>query len=103
MPGHAGFDELTAGHAVHAPWRPRTSGVSFATPGSARTASSRSPASRRWWRRWPGPCRPLPVGSFDIRADAHTPIRLGSLAVPYSGTWTFAVSLEHDRIIPATP
>jgi anti-sigma factor ChrR (cupin superfamily) len=46
---------------------------------------------------------PLAVGSFDIRAGAHPPIRIGSLAVPYSGTWAFAVSLEHGRTIPVRP
>jgi hypothetical protein len=43
---------------------------------------------------------PLPVGFFGIRAGAHVPLRIGSLPVPHSGTWAFAVSLEHGRIIP---
>jgi Anti-sigma-K factor rskA len=48
---------------------------------------------------------PLAVGSFDVRGHprAGHPIRVGALAVPYSGTWAFAVSLEHGRTIPATP
>jgi hypothetical protein len=46
---------------------------------------------------------PLAVGSFDIRAGTRGPIKIGNLAVPYSGTWAFAVSLEHGRTIPARP
>jgi len=46
---------------------------------------------------------PLPVGSFDVRPHAHGPVRVGSLAIPYSGTRAFAVSLEHGRTIPASP
>jgi hypothetical protein len=46
---------------------------------------------------------PLPVGSFDIRAGAHGPVRIGGLAAPYRSTWAFAVSLEHGRIIPPKP
>jgi anti-sigma-K factor RskA len=46
---------------------------------------------------------PLAVGSFDIHPGARGPVRIGSLAVPYSGTWAFAVSLEHGRTIPARP
>jgi anti-sigma-K factor RskA len=48
---------------------------------------------------------PLAVGSFDVRGHlrAGHMIRVGGLAVPYSGTWAFAVSLEHGRTIPATP
>jgi anti-sigma-K factor RskA len=48
---------------------------------------------------------PLAVGSFDVRGRLRGghPIRVGALAVPYSGTWAFAVSLEHGRTIPATP
>jgi anti-sigma-K factor RskA len=46
---------------------------------------------------------PLSVGSFDVRAGAHGPVRVGKLATPYGGTWAFAVSLEHGRSIPAQP
>jgi anti-sigma-K factor RskA len=46
---------------------------------------------------------PLSVGSFDVRAGAHGPVRIGKLATPYHGTWAFAVSLEHGRSIPAQP
>jgi anti-sigma-K factor RskA len=48
---------------------------------------------------------PLAVGSFDVRGHhaGDRPIRVGSLTVPYSGTWAFAVSLEHGRTIPAAP
>jgi hypothetical protein len=46
---------------------------------------------------------PLPVGSFDVHAGARTPVRIGDVAVPYRGTWAFAVSLEHGRTIPARP
>jgi anti-sigma factor RsiW len=46
---------------------------------------------------------PLPVGSFDVRGHTSGPVRIGALAVPYRGTWAFAVSLEHGRTIPATP
>ena len=46
---------------------------------------------------------PLPVGSFDFHTGARTPVRIGDLAVPYRGTWAFAVSLEHGRTIPARP
>jgi hypothetical protein len=46
---------------------------------------------------------PLAVGSFDIRPGTLSAIRIGSLAAPYSGTWAFAVSLEHGRTIPASP
>jgi anti-sigma-K factor RskA len=48
---------------------------------------------------------PLAVGSFDVRGHhgAGRPIRVGPLTVPYSGTWAFAVSLEHGRTIPSAP
>lgn len=46
---------------------------------------------------------PLAVGSFDVRAGAHGPVRIGALAAPYRNTWAFAVSLEHGRTIPAKP
>jgi hypothetical protein len=48
---------------------------------------------------------PLAVGSFDVRGhlSANHPIRIGALTIPYSGTWAFAVSLEHGRTIPAKP
>jgi hypothetical protein len=46
---------------------------------------------------------PLPVGSFDVRAGAHSPIKIGGLAAPYAGTSAFAVSLEHGRAIPTAP
>ena len=46
---------------------------------------------------------PLAVGSFDVRAGEHAPIKVGTLASSYSGTWAFAVSLEHGRSIPAHP
>jgi anti-sigma-K factor RskA len=46
---------------------------------------------------------PLSVGSFDVRAGAHGPVRIGELATPYRGTWAFAVSLERGRSIPSTP
>jgi anti-sigma-K factor RskA len=46
---------------------------------------------------------PLAVGSFDIRPGAHAPVRIGILAVPYRGTWAFAVSLEQGRTIPPRP
>ena len=45
---------------------------------------------------------PRAVGSFDVREDGRRPIRIGALAVPYSRTRAFAVSLEHGRAIPAT-
>jgi anti-sigma-K factor RskA len=46
---------------------------------------------------------PLAVGSFDVTGRGDTPVRIGQLAVPYRGTWAFAVSIEHGRAIPATP
>jgi anti-sigma-K factor RskA len=46
---------------------------------------------------------PLSVGSFDIRPGTHGPVKVGTLATPYRGTWAFAVSLEHGRTIPGTP
>jgi hypothetical protein len=46
---------------------------------------------------------PLAVGSFDVRGHGTRPVRIGALAVPYRGTWAFAVSVEHGRTIPATP
>jgi anti-sigma-K factor RskA len=46
---------------------------------------------------------PLSVGSFDVRAGAHGPVRVGKLATPFRKTWVFAVSLEHGRSIPAQP
>jgi anti-sigma-K factor RskA len=46
---------------------------------------------------------PLAVGSFDVRGHADQAVRIGSLAVPYHGTWAFAVSLEPGRTIPAHP
>lgn len=47
--------------------------------------------------------RPLAVGSFDVRAGAHGPIRIGPLAAPLPGTLAFGVSLEHGRTIPTAP
>ena len=47
--------------------------------------------------------RTLAVGSFDVRAGTTALIKVGDLAAPYSGTWAFAISLEHGRTIPATP
>jgi anti-sigma-K factor RskA len=46
---------------------------------------------------------PLAVGSFDVKTGVATPIKIGGLAAPYSGTSAFAVSLEHGRIIPPAP
>jgi hypothetical protein len=46
---------------------------------------------------------PLAVGSFDVTGHGDKPVRIGPLAVPYRGTWAFAVSIEHGRTIPATP
>jgi hypothetical protein len=46
---------------------------------------------------------PMAVGSFDVTGHGDQPVRIGSLAVPYRGTWAFAVSIEHGRTIPATP
>jgi hypothetical protein len=46
---------------------------------------------------------PLAVGSFDVNGHSKKPVRIGSLAVPYHGTWAFAVSLERGRTIPAKP
>lgn len=46
---------------------------------------------------------PLAVGSFDVRPGARGPVMIGHLAVPYPGTWGFAVSLEHGRALPARP
>jgi hypothetical protein len=45
----------------------------------------------------------LPVGSFDVKPGDRAPILIGNLATAYSGTWAFAISLEHGRTIPATP
>jgi hypothetical protein len=46
---------------------------------------------------------PRAVGSFDVRPGSSAPIRIGALAVPYSRTWAFAVSLERGRTIPPVP
>jgi hypothetical protein len=46
---------------------------------------------------------PLAVGSFDVTGHGDKPMLIGKLAVPYRGTWAFAVSIEHGRTIPATP
>jgi hypothetical protein len=46
---------------------------------------------------------PVAVGSFDVAGRHSAAVRIGSLAVPYRGTWAFAVSLEHGREIPAVP
>jgi hypothetical protein len=46
---------------------------------------------------------PLAVGSFDVSGHSEKPVRIGSLAVPYQGTWAFAVSLERGRVIPPRP
>lgn len=46
---------------------------------------------------------PLAVGSFDVKAGGHAPIKIGGLAAPYSGTVAFAVSLEHGKTIPPAP
>jgi len=62
-------------------------------------------AARQVYVLWQitGAHTPLAVGSFDVRAHGDKPVRIGALAVPYRGTWAFAVSLEHGRTIPATP
>jgi len=75
-------------------------GVAWMEP----TALAANPASEIYvlWQIT-GAHIPLPVGSFDIRPGARSPIRIGDLAAPYSGTWAFAVSLEHGRTIPASP
>jgi hypothetical protein len=46
---------------------------------------------------------PLAVGSFDVSGHSDKPVQIGSLAVPYRGTWAFAVSLERGRAIPPKP
>jgi len=46
---------------------------------------------------------PVAVGSFDVRPGGHAPIQIGGLTAPFSGTKTFAVSLEHGKTIPAAP
>jgi hypothetical protein len=46
---------------------------------------------------------PQAVGSFSVRAGVATPVKVGGLAAPYSGTSAFAVSLEHGRTIPPAP
>jgi len=46
---------------------------------------------------------PRAVGSFDVSSDHGQPVRVGPLAVPYKGTWAFAVSRENGRVIPARP
>jgi Anti-sigma-K factor rskA len=46
---------------------------------------------------------PRAVGSFDVGSDRGRPVRVGPLAVPYQGTWAFAVSRENGRTIPARP
>jgi hypothetical protein len=46
---------------------------------------------------------PLAVGSFDVKAGASSPIKIGALPAPYHGTQSFAVSLEHGRTIPPRP
>jgi Anti-sigma-K factor rskA len=46
---------------------------------------------------------PRAVGSFDVSSDHGQPVRVGPLAVPYKGTWAFAVSRENGRTIPARP
>ena len=68
------------------------------------TDMSANPADRIYvlWQIT-GSHTPLAVGSFDVKAGVATPIKIGGLAAPYSGTWAFAVSLEHGRTIPATP
>ncbi|MGI9007270.1 MAG: anti-sigma factor domain-containing protein [Streptosporangiaceae bacterium] len=43
------------------------------------------------------------VGTFDVRAQAGRPVRIGSLAVGYHLTRAFAVSLEHGRTAPPSP
>lgn len=46
---------------------------------------------------------PLAVGSFDVKAGATSPIKIGALPAPYHGTQAFAVSLEQGRTIPPRP
>jgi anti-sigma-K factor RskA len=46
---------------------------------------------------------PLAVGSFDVSGRDGQRVRVGTLAVPYKGTWAFAISREDGRVIPARP
>jgi anti-sigma-K factor RskA len=46
---------------------------------------------------------PLAIGSFDVTTGVHAAIKIGGLAAPYSGTESFAVSLEHGQTIPPAP
>ena len=50
-----------------------------------------------------GSHRPLAVGSFDVRPGASGPVKVGPLATSLRGTFAFAVSLEHGRMIPPKP
>lgn len=45
----------------------------------------------------------VPLGGFDVRGGARRAARIGSLAFALGRTKAFAVSLEHGRVIPATP
>jgi anti-sigma-K factor RskA len=46
---------------------------------------------------------PVAVGRFDVAGGARAPVRIGRLAIPFSGTVAFAVSLEPGRTVPARP
>lgn len=75
-------------------------GVAYMEP-TAMTANPHDEIYVLW--QLTGAHTPLAVGSFDIKAGAHGPVRIGGLAAPYRSTWAFAVSLEHGRTIPPKP
>jgi hypothetical protein len=75
-------------------------GVAWMEPSALRT----NPADEIYvlWQVTGAPV-PLAVGSFDVKAGATSPIKIGALPAPYHGTHAFAVSLEHGRTIPPRP
>jgi anti-sigma-K factor RskA len=76
-------------------------GVAYMQPAAAMGANPADEIYVLW--QITGARIPLAVGSFDVHPGARGPVRIGDLAVSYTGTWAFAVSLEHGRTIPAHP
>jgi hypothetical protein len=90
----------SAGHQVAATVEVRGDGV-WLVPANLRADDIAAQVYVLW--QITGAHTPLAVGSFDVHAGRHGPIKIGNLAAAYHGTWAFAVSLEHGRTIPARP
>lgn len=90
---------LTSGHSVAARVIV-SSDTAYLVPGVL-TANPASKIYVLWQITKSG--RVLALGSFDVHAGAHGPIKVGALAAALSGTQDFGVSLEPGRTIPRKP